>query len=52
MNISDISGQNDSIEYAGTMLDRHDLYDISAPNLLEVINLLIIFKYYNIINSF
>lgn len=27
----------DMIEYAGNMLDRHDLIDSSAPSLIEVI---------------
>lgn len=38
MSISDImgTGQYDLIEYAGNMLDRHDLYDSSSPSLLEV----------------
>lgn len=40
MNISEIHGQSDAIEYAGNMLDRHDMYDNSAPSLLEVCILL------------
>lgn len=36
MNISEINVQSDAIEYAGNMLDRHDMYDNSAPSLLEV----------------
>lgn len=36
MNISEINSQLDAIEYAGNMLDRHDMYDNSAPSLLEV----------------
>ena len=37
MNVSDLSGhQVDSIEYAGNMLERHDLLDSSTPSLLEV----------------
>ncbi|KAJ6646130.1 Nuclear pore complex protein [Pseudolycoriella hygida] len=36
MNISEINSQSDSIEYAGNMLERHDMYDNSAPSLLEV----------------
>lgn len=36
MNLSESGGgQLDSIEYAGNMLDRHELFDVSAPNLLE-----------------
>lgn len=36
MNFSDPIGQVDSIEYAGNMIERHDRFDNSAPNLLEV----------------
>jgi len=28
--------QPDSLEFAGNMLDRHDMHDVSMPSLLEV----------------
>lgn len=38
MNVSEVSGGHygELIEIAGNMLDRHDLVDSSAPNLVQV----------------
>lgn len=36
MNASDLFAQGNSIEDAANNIDRHDLIDSSAPNLLEV----------------
>lgn len=37
MNTTELSG-HDSLDFAGNMLERHDLHDVSAPGLLEVSN--------------
>lgn len=36
MSLSESSALVDSLEFAGTMLERHDIADCSSPGLLEV----------------
>lgn len=36
MSLSESAALLDSLEFAGTMLERHDIADCSTPGLLEV----------------